>query len=176
MIALHFANIIYKDNKHFFEDKCAVLGSGPYKGYYYNDPLPNTKIFVLGVTYIPSFENTETEGDLAIDGFLYKCVNLDNGDEKHYTPVIVLNKTYNGDTTLYSLLQTVKGLRFLNNDRILNVLHDFTIYNNIFNILLKNNNESNVNEVNINKVNFNEVNGDLDISNSIIHKLENENL
>lgn len=165
MIALQFANIIYKDNKHFFEDKCAVLGSGPYKGYFYDDPLPNTKIFVSGVTF-PPFEKAETK--IAIDGYLYKSVDSDNRDEKHYSPVIVLNKTFKDDDDddgkefNYSLLQTVKGLKFVNNNSVLESLHDFTQNYDIF---FKNF-----------KTDFNTVNGDLDVSISIIDKLKNENL
>ena len=155
MIGLHFAKAIYNKNNKFFENKCAVIGTGPYKGYYYDDPLPNTKIFVYGIIS----SNDENRGRLAVDGFLYESPHFSNkkdGLEKHYKPVIIIIKKID-DENSYELLNTVEDLRFRNNDRLLESLHDFTKnYYDFFKNF---------------KTDFNTVGGDLNITNAVIDKL-----
>ena len=71
MMALHFASILYQKNMTLFQEKCVVLGTGPYKGYQSSYVLPNTKIFVLVYAY---------ENSLYVDEFLYE------GNYKNYIP------------------------------------------------------------------------------------------
>ena len=155
MIGLHFAKAIYNKNNKFFENKCAVIGTGPYKGYYYDDPLPNTKIFVYGIIS----SNDENRGRLAVDGFLYESPHFSNkkdGLEKHYKPVIIIIKKID-DENSYELLNTVEDLRFHNNNDLLESLHDFTEnYYDFFKNF---------------KTDFNTVGGDLNITNAVIDKL-----
>ncbi len=144
MIALHFANAIYRnpDNKQFFVDKCVVLGSGPYKGYYYNDPLPNTKIFVS------AFIKQREEAVLNIDGYFVRS----SGDlSKHYNPVIIINTDVNNIRFVEDVDKMDASLD--------STLHMFQYYLGFFKKMLQENTD------------FNKINGSKEITDAVINKL-----
>jgi len=145
MIALHFANAIYRnpDNRQFFVDKCVVLGSGPYKGYHYDDPLPNTKIFVS--TFI---KQREQHAFLNVDAYF---VRPSGDSSKHYNPVIFINTDVN-------------DLRFVEDvdkmDASLDsTLHMFQYYLGFFKKMLQENTD------------FNKIAGSKEMTDAVINKL-----
>lgn len=144
MIALHFANAVFRnpDNRQFFFDKCIVLGSGPYRGYHYDDPLPNTKIFVS--TFIKQREPPV----LNVDGYFFRS----SGDlSKHYDPVVFINTD---DNALHFVEDVEKMAASLDSS-----LHMFQHYSSFLKKMLEENRD------------FNKVDGSKDITDAVINKL-----
>ena len=145
MIALHFANAIYRnpDNRQFFFDKCIVLGSGPYKGYHYDDPLPNTKIFVS------TFINKREPPVLNVDGYFVRS----SGDlSKHYNPVVFINTDVNDVHFVEDVDKMAASL-----DSSLHMFQDY--YAGFLKKMLEGNKD------------FNKVDGSKDITDTVINKL-----
>ncbi len=145
MIALHFANAIYRnpDNRQFFVDKCVVIGSGPYKGYHYDDPLPNTKIFVS--TFV---KQREQRTILNVDAYF---VRPSGDSSKHYNPVIFINTDVNNIGFVDDVDKMDASLD--------STLHMFQYYSGFFKKMLQ---ES---------ANFNKIDGSKEITDAMINKL-----
>lgn len=145
MIALHFANAIYRnpDNRQFFFEKCIVLGSGPYKGYHYDDPLPNTKIFVS------TFINKREPPVLNVDGYFFRS----SGDSsKHYNPVVFINTDVNALHFVEDVDKMAASL-----DGTLHMFQNY--YSSFLKKMLEGNKD------------FNKVDGSKDITDTVINKL-----
>jgi|688.fasta_scaffold293765_2 hypothetical protein len=113
MMALHLASLFFINNPIHFQEKCVVLGSGPYKGYHSTVVLPNTKIFVC----------VSISSILCIDEFFYK------GKYDNYVPVIFIDKNANKIFTDNDY----------NNQQIYGIssLHDFKNYKDVLTKLLE---------------------------------------
>lgn len=145
MIALHFANAIYRnpENRQFFLDKCIVIGSGPYKGYHYDDPLPNAKIFVSTLV-----KQREQAAVLNIDGYFVRS----SGDlSKHYNPVVFINTDANN-------IGFVEDVDKMDNS-LDSTLHMFPYYSGFLKKMLQGNTD------------FNKVDGSKEITDAVINKL-----
>jgi hypothetical protein len=123
MMALHFASILYQKNMTLFQEKCVVLGTGPYKGYQSSYVLPNTKIFVLVYAY---------ENSLYVDEFLYE------GNYKNYIPALFINDTTIPKESNYNhpdFLTTINSKQKISPRDI----HDLKRYKKTLQYLLNNN-------------------------------------